>query len=102
MGCLGAGEGGVMPRIKKLLAMLAAVGVMFALSASNAFAANSGSQPPGPAIFTGDPDNLTGIGFTGGGALVCHQQAPAPAGNTVTNRKATHENGPGTGPCGSD
>ena len=89
-----------MPRIKKLLAMLGAVGVMFALSASGAFAFTSGTQPHGPPTFSGYPNNLPGSGFTGQGAVVCHQQAPAPAGNEVTNQKGTRLNGPGTGNCG--
>jgi hypothetical protein len=88
-----------MPRIKKLLAMLGAVGVMFALSASSAFAFNSGTQPPGPPIFSGDPANFHGTGFTGRGALVCHQNPPQ-GGNTVQNGQGFHQNGPGFGTCG--
>jgi hypothetical protein len=71
-----------MPRIKKLFAVLGAVGVLFGLSASSALAFNSGT-PPGPPATSG-----------GRGALVCHQTDPPKGGDLVFNSNGIHENGP--------
>jgi hypothetical protein len=82
-----------MPRIKKLFAVLGAVGVLFGLSASSALAFNSGT-PPGP------PDSSGGGGQ---GALVCHQTYPPRGGTTVSNRNGTDDHGPNApGECGQE
>ena len=77
-----------MSRIKKLVAVLGTVGVLFGLTATSAFAHNSGT-PPGPPSTSGGG---------GQGATVCHQTYPPKGGVTVSNRNGTSSHGPNA-PC---
>jgi len=83
---------------RKAAVGLVALGASTLAVAAPAVASNSGTQPKGPPLFSGNPASIANTHLTGNGAFVLHCISPADGGSAgvfLVNKNGTHNNNPG-------